>query len=156
VLTSSICRLQIRRRKHASGRGQIRKQCFEGRYDDRCDDRSSYRSSCVNVTTIGWHTGLHTSRHVWTVTTIGMTTGATTGRHTDRHVWTPFKGLRSMKPTVVTCLNASVTTADALYVPPTSGEIIVQQPFWKRNSCIYFARFVPAKQPDFLRAKSET
>jgi len=49
VLTSSICRLQIRRRKHASGRGQIRKQCFEGRYDDRCDDRSSYRSSCVNA-----------------------------------------------------------------------------------------------------------
>jgi len=75
VLTSSICRLQIRRRKHASGRGQIRKQCFEAWF----------------AKTIGWHTGLHTSRPVWTVTTIGMTTSLQTGRHTDRHVWTPLK-----------------------------------------------------------------
>jgi len=81
---------QIRRRKHASGRDQIRKQCFEAWFANRYAYRSSYRSSCVNVTTIGWHTGLHTSRPVWTVTTIGMTTGLQTGRHTDRHVWTPL------------------------------------------------------------------
>ena len=36
MLTSSICRLQIRRRKHASGRGQIRKQCFEAWYRPVC------------------------------------------------------------------------------------------------------------------------